>query len=173
MSTVPPAARTERLMQRELPNELLVYDLAHHRASCLNRIAMLAWRRCDGRATVAQIAEALREELQLPVDERAVWLALVDLEKAHLLEGPVTLPAWAAGYSRRQWVAEVGKGAAALVPVVASILSPTAAAAQSVVPLTVCSARGTASCGGEPCTVGGFCVVVAGGMKMMNQCGCA
>jgi Coenzyme PQQ synthesis protein D (PqqD) len=170
MSTIPPAARTERLMQRQLPNELLVYDLARHRASCLNRIAMLTWRRCDGRTAVAQIAEALREELQLPVDERAVWLALVDLEKAHLLEGPVTLPDWAAGYSRRQWVAEVGKAAAALVPVVASILSPTAAAAQSAISPTVCSSRTTASCGGEPCTTKGNCKIPKG-MSMNCQCG--
>lgn len=172
MSAVIPRARTDRLMLRELPNELLVYDLERHKASCLNRMAALTWRRCDGRATALEIAGALSEELELPVDERAVWLALVDLEKAHLLDAPVALPRWAEGYSRRRWVAEVGKASAALVPVVASILSPTAAAAQSSVSATACSSRtpGTASsCGNEPCTVGGNCVVTG---KMMNMCGC-
>ena len=66
--TFTPKARKERLLLHELPEELLVYDLERHKASCLNRMAMLTWRRCDGRATVPEIAEAL----QAPVDERVV-----------------------------------------------------------------------------------------------------
>ena len=131
MSATRPLARKEGLLLRELPDELLVYDLERHKASCLNQMAMLTWRRCDGRATVPEIAEALRAERQLPVDERAVWLALERLSRAHLFEEPVVLPRWAEGYSRRQWAAGVGKLSAGLVATVVSIVSPTLAAAQS------------------------------------------
>jgi hypothetical protein len=133
-------------------------------------MAMLTWRRCDGRATVPEIAAALRDELGLPADERAVWLALDHLSKAHLLEAPITLPDWAEGYSRRQWIAAVGKRSAALVPAVASILSPTAAAAQSAITVGACTPRTSGSCLGTPCvTVGKSC---SWGGKGGGSCNC-
>jgi len=151
MSTLTPKARKERLVTRELPEELLVYDLDRHKASCLNRMAMATWRRCDGQATVPEIAEALRGELGIPVDEPAVWLALERLSRAYLLEEPVVLPPWTEGYSRREWVASIGRVSAVLVPAVVSILSPMAASAASGISITACSARPDASCGGTPC----------------------
>ena len=170
MSTLAPKARKERLVTRELPEELLVYDLDRHKASCLNRMAMATWRRCDGQATVPEIAEALRGVFGIPVDERAVWLALERLSRAYLLEEPVVLPRWAEGYSRREWVASVGRVSAVLVPAVVSILSPMAASAATGISPTACSARTTAACGGTQCTGGGkakFCKAGKGGC----QCG--
>jgi hypothetical protein len=167
--TPAPRAREERLIVRELPDELLVYDLERHRASCLNRMAMLTWRRCDGRATVREIAEALEGELAVPVDERAVWLALDRLSRANLLEAPVVLPSWAEGYSRREWVAAVGKASSVLVPAVVSILSPIAAAAQSnAISPAACVSLGTA-CASTPCTTGLLC---RNGGKGMKSCAC-
>ena len=163
-----PKARKERLVLRELPEELLVYDLERHKASCLNRMAMLTWRRCDGRATVPEIAEALHGELGIPVDERAVWLALERLSRAHLLEAPVVLPSWAEGYSRRQWVATVGQASAALVATVVSILSPISAAAQSAITPSACKALGV-TCSSTPCVTTGL-VCKTGGKK--GNCGC-
>jgi len=152
MSTIPPRARKEGLVVRELPDELLVYDLQRHKASCLNRMALLTWSRCDGRATVGEIAAALQAELGLPVDERAVWLALERLSRSQLLEERVVLPAWAEGYSRREWVASVSTASATLVATVVSILSPTAAAAQSLITILDCVALNSSSCGNVPCT---------------------
>jgi hypothetical protein len=160
MSTLTPKARKERLVTRELPEELLVYDLDRHKASCLNRMAMATWRRCDGQATVPEIAEALRGELGIPVDEPAVWLALERLSRAHLLEEPVVLPRWAEGYSRREWVASVARVSAVLVPAVVSILSPMAASAASALSKTACEARNTGGCNSDPCvTVPTRCIL--------------
>ena len=172
MSTYAPRARKERLLLRELPEELLVYDLERHKASCLNRMATLTWRRCDGRATVPEIAEALEGDLGIPVDERAVWLALERLSRAHLLDAPVALPSWAEGYSRRQWVASVGKASAVLVPAVVSILSPIAAAAASGINNTACMARTTAACGGTMCVTIGKTSCIATVMMGMLICEC-
>ena len=73
-----PRARTEGLVVRELPDELLVYDLERHRAHCLNPTAALVFKHCDGRRSVAQIARILRRELDVdaPADESLVWLSL-------------------------------------------------------------------------------------------------
>ena len=68
------------------------------------------------------------------------------------------LPSWAEGYSRRQWVAAVGKASAVLVPAVVSILSPIAAAAASGISLAACVSRMDTSCGTTMCvTVGKSC----------------
>ena len=38
-----PKARQEQLTVRELPDETVVYDLARHKAHCLNPTAALIW----------------------------------------------------------------------------------------------------------------------------------
>jgi len=56
---VPPKGRSEGVIESELPDELLVYDLERHRADALNRTAAPVWKACDGRRTVGEIAEAV------------------------------------------------------------------------------------------------------------------
>ena len=51
-----PQARTEGLVIKALPDEILVHDLARHRTHCLNGAAAAVWRLCDGRRTPADIA---------------------------------------------------------------------------------------------------------------------
>jgi hypothetical protein len=74
---------------RDLGDELLVYDLERHKAYCLNQVAMQVFRHCDGETTIADMALRIGGALGLPVDEQAVRLGLVRLEKAHLLDDPV------------------------------------------------------------------------------------
>lgn len=122
-------ARREGLVTRELENETLIYDLTRNRAHCLNETAAFVWKNCDGRTTVPQMTEFLRKELNVSVDEKLVWLALDKLGKAHLLEARITLPTEAGRMSRREAVRKLGMGAALAVPVVMSIVAPTAASA--------------------------------------------
>ena len=97
-----PRARQDELVVEELPDETLVYDLKRHKARCLNRMAALVWRHCDGQTSVAEVAALLEEQLASPTDEAVVWMALDRLGRAHLLSEPVTLPADRAQYSRRE-----------------------------------------------------------------------
>jgi hypothetical protein len=129
-----PHARQDNLLVREVGDELVVYDQERHRAHRLNRTATLVWRRCDGQTTVAEMAALLQSELNLvAVDEGLVWLALDRLEKAHLLR-PWRRPAKAAGITRRQVARQLaGTAAVALLPVVATLVAPTPALAQSPV----------------------------------------
>ncbi len=124
-----PRMRKQKLIVDELPDEVPVYDLDRHKAHCLNRSAALVWRRCDGKTRPVEIARHVQSELDQPFNEDMVWLALRQLNRIHLLEEPIGLPTQLAGMSRREMVRTLGIAAAVAVPVVTSILSPTAAEA--------------------------------------------
>jgi hypothetical protein len=118
--------RTQRLIIDELPDEVLVYDLDRHKAHCLNQTAALVWKLCDGRTTPRLIARRVQSKLDQPFSEDLVWLALRQLNKIHLLEECVGWPTQLAGMSRREMVRAMGIAAAVSVPLITSIVSPTA-----------------------------------------------
>jgi hypothetical protein len=128
MGSVGPRARTNRLVTRELGDELVVYDLERHKAYCLNRVAMQVFRHCDGETTIPAMARRIGNALGMPVDEQAIRLGLVRLEKAHLLDGPVgeTLHG-----SRREMLRTLGRAAVVVVPLVTALTVPTSAQAAS------------------------------------------
>ena len=132
-NAVMPRAREVSLVVEELSDETLVYDLKRHKARCLNRTSALVWRRCDGRTTVAEMAELLEKELKIPAEEGVVWMALDRLDRAHLLEEHVTLPGNRTRYTRREVLRTLRRvaGISLLLPVIESIVSPLAAAQQS------------------------------------------
>lgn len=140
-----PRARQEHLVIQDLPDELLVYDLERHRAYCLNRTAALVWQSCDGRRTVAEIAQALEKKIDHPVNENLIWFALEQLNRSRLLEEQVELPIFKERMSRRELARRLGFATAALVPFITSIVAPTAAQ--------------TATCGvlGSPCSSNARC----------------
>lgn len=131
--TTVPRARKKALHVRELDDETLVYDLLRLKAHCLNRASALAWKLCDGRRTVGQVAERIGRETGEPVKPEFVWLALAQLEERHLLEGRVERPARVARLSRRELMRLAG-GLGLALPFVASVLAPTPAQAVSLAP---------------------------------------
>ncbi|MCH8934561.1 MAG: PqqD family protein [Gemmatimonadetes bacterium] len=166
-----PRARQDELVVEELPDETLVYDLKRHKAHCLNRTSALVWQHCDGRTTVAEVAALLEGQLATPTDEAVVWMALDRLGRAHLLSEPVTLPADRAEYSRREVVRTLGRAAGiSLLPVVASILAPRAAAAASCISATACITP-SPPCSGLPiCGQPGQCCVQLGSKCRVRVC---
>jgi len=59
----PPKARTADLIVKELPEEVLIYDLKRDRAHCLNLTAAAVWKYCDGQTSPAEIARRLARTL--------------------------------------------------------------------------------------------------------------
>jgi hypothetical protein len=168
------------LVVNELPDEVLVYDLTRHKAHCLNQTAAQIWHLCDGRRTVPEIARRLAQELDKPVEEEVVWLALGQLSKSRLLEQELSRPDATSRLSRRAAVRRLGLGAALALPVVISIVAPTAVMAatgciaigQACTPSAVsqcCHPTSTTGCcdagtcsslkaaPGQPCSGGGNC----------------
>jgi len=128
MASVVPRARTSRLVTRDFGDELLVYDLERHKAYCLNQVAMEVCRHCDGETTIPDMALRIGNVLGVPVDEQAVRLGLVRLEKANLLDSPV---AQIHHTSRREMLRTLGRAAVVVVPLVTAITVPTSAQAAS------------------------------------------
>ena len=131
---IKPRARKEGLVVQQLSDETLVYDLDRDLAHCLNQTASLVWSRCDGRATAKEIACSVSRNLNQPVDEKVVWLALDQLSRNHLLaESPMPLTNFST-MDRREVVRALGITAAVAIPMVASIVAPTPAQAASQLP---------------------------------------
>ena len=120
-----PQAREDGLVVRELPDEILVYDLERHEAHCLNSTAGVVWKACDGRRSPAELAEKLK------LQEDVVWLALEELWKRELLQGERTPDSGSEaerGISRAEVLKRAGVGAAAIsLPAVVSLVAPSAA----------------------------------------------
>lgn len=131
-----PKMRKQKLVVREFAGELLVYDKKHHEAHCLNSTAALVWKHCDGRTSVTEISQRVAQELNAdgkPFDERLVWDALDQFGSRHLLEEKLEVPAGmlnSGGLNRRQVLRALGVAAVAL-PLVTSLIAPTAQAAGS------------------------------------------
>jgi hypothetical protein len=112
------------------------------------------WNHSEGASSVDDLQRMVANDVGLAVDRDAIVSALRKLDRAHLLLEKVS----AAGpITRRQALTRGGKlgVAAAVTPLIASALVPTAAAAAS--PSHICSPAG--SCGTTPqCGVSGACV---------------
>ncbi len=148
-----PKARKEDLVTRQIPGELLVYDLKRHKAYCLNAIAAAVWKSCDGKSTVSDLAAKLQKDQKSPVDERVVWLALHQLEKSHLLRTKPARPTDLTAISRRSLI-RAGLATAIALPLVTMIAAPTAQAAGTPITFAQCTDRKTGDpggCGGNPC----------------------
>lgn len=141
-----PRARTDNLVVHTLPDEVLVYDLKRHKAHCLNQTAASVWERCDGRTTVAEMASQLGRDLNTPVHEDVVWLALERLENVHLLQEHTPTFMGESGMSRRKMVRQLGLSAAIAIPAIISIVAPEAAQAATLLP------------NGTPCTASSQCI---------------
>lgn len=142
-----PAARRTGLVVRELPGEVVVYDLERHQAHCLNRTAAAVFQGADGTRSLDELAALLGDDAGPPERAAAVRMALEQLAAAQILE-PGSAPSRAAapGLSRRSVLQRAGLGAAVLLPAVVSMLAPTPAEAAAT-----CIEDCTSQLFGTPC----------------------
>jgi hypothetical protein len=140
-----PEARKEGLVVQHLSDEVLVYDQQRHKAHCLNETAALIWMRCDGKTTVASMAQELSKQTGTRVGEDVVWLALDQLGKSRLLQGSGKA---AGGVSRREMMKRAGLAATIALPVVTSIIAP------SAVQAATCRASGAGCTASAQCCSG-------------------
>jgi hypothetical protein len=157
-----PERRRDGLVVKELPEEVLVYDLERHCAHCLNPAAAAVFRSCDGERTVSEIARELRRETGAPADEAWVHLALDRLDKAHLLEERGDRPRSGRGVSRRDLLKKAGVGLAAAIPIVTSIVAPTPVEAAATCTQCCSSAADGTPCGNPLALCTGICTCQGG-----------
>ena len=158
-------ARRADLVLQELADEVLVYDLKTHEAHCLNKTAAFVWQHCDGETSVSELAALMEKEWGQPVIEDVIRLALKQLSRAGLLQRQLDATDNASRVSRRTVLRRLGT-AAAMIPVVMSIVAPTASAGASVPPACLsCIKKIT---GASDC---GICVDVQGACFDNAGCG--
>jgi hypothetical protein len=119
-----PLSRKEDLVVQELNGEVLIYDLRKNKAFCLNETSALVWQACDGNNSVSDIGNKVGSE-------DIVWLALDELKKERLIEDGTSPVSKFEGMSRRDVIKKIGIGSMIALPVVASLVAPTATHAQS------------------------------------------
>jgi hypothetical protein len=155
---VNPRRRRDSVVVSQVQDETIVYDLTRHKAHCLNPTAALIWRYCDGETTIPEMTRRLGDHLGTGLGDELIWRALDQLHKAHLLEERIELPTGARGLSRRDLLSRWSL-AAAMLPIVVSLVVPTAAIAshtciQPCIPSNGCRAGidNCKCCGPPACT---------------------
>ncbi|MDH3493842.1 MAG: PqqD family protein [Acidobacteriota bacterium] len=151
-----PIARKKDLVIQKMPDELLVYDMDTGRAHCLNQTVAQVWEACDGKNSVADIAESMEENSVAGVNEDIVWLAIDQLQNHALLEKSAEISL--SGQSRRDLIKKIGFASAVAIPVIASLAAPSSALAAAS-----CSCVSDGDCGTQPacpstaCNMNGVC----------------
>jgi hypothetical protein len=157
-----PKTRQSNLVVQESEKEILIYDLKINKAFCLNETCGLVWQLCDGRNTVAEIAKLMSVKLKLSVPDEFVWLALDSLKKDDLLEKSDEFEINFKGLNRRQIIKKVGLASMIALPLISSVIAPSAVMAQSVgggLPLF-------SACTSDPQCASGHCELAGGGINL-------
>jgi hypothetical protein len=115
-----PRVRTTNIIQQPGVSELLLFDLKTNRAFCLNETSAVIYQNCDGVKTV----EDLSAEHDIP--HEFIFTTLDKLGKEGLIENSGSFPS----ISRRQLI-KVSATTAAALPLVATLVVPSALNAQS------------------------------------------
>lgn len=159
-----PLSRKDDLFVQEMNGEVLIYDLRENKAFCLNETSALVWQACDGTNSVTDISRTVGSE-------DIVWLALEELKKEKLIDHRSEPSTKFAGMSRREVIKKIGIGSMIALPVVASIVAPTAAYAASV-----CNTGTTCTCQISGMAAGGSGMACApantGGCNNFPGCTC-
>ena len=151
-----PFLRTENLVVNELPDELLIYDLEKNKAFCLNETARLIMNECNGETSIDEAVINLNRKLKSKVPEEVIWMVVEQLKKSDLLKNDYQLPVHTTKVTRRKILQSAALLGLAL-PVISSLVAPTAVNAQS----RTCMMVGEA-CTFQPpfdnCCLGGTCI---------------
>jgi hypothetical protein len=151
-----PAARREGLVVRKLNDDVLIYDTKTNHAHSLNQTAVSIWEHCDGKRTIGDLSNFLQTNgtSDIPSKEREqlTWIAIDQLQRSGLLTGQVVSPEIVKGMSRRQLIKAAGIAALIAIPVVSTIVAPTAAQAST------CLASGQGCTSSAECC-SGLCAV--------------
>lgn len=171
-----PISRRSNIVIQELENETLIYDLDEAKAFCLNETSSIIWQMCDGTRTVTDISQAVSRKFKTPISEDFVWLALDQFKKDNLISNEFI--SVFDGMSRREVIRKVGFASIVALPVVASMIAPTAVTAAScILSNDACNPAMDFCCPGSLCAMAGpgpnvcTCMCVNPG-QCLTQTGC-
>lgn len=126
-----PESRAHNIVVQKLEDEVLVYDLLKNKAFCLNKTSAVIWQTCNGERTLEEIAEVSGKTLNAAVTTEMVWLALEQFKKDNLLAENTNNVSLFNGMTRREVIRKVSVGSLIALPIVSSLVAPTAVHAGS------------------------------------------
>jgi hypothetical protein len=126
-----PKTRDHQLVVQELKDEVLIYDLNINKTYCLNETSAAIWNLCDGNNSISDITSQLSKRLKQPVTDNLIYLALDQFKEENLLSDNETVEIKFDGLSRRDVIRKVGFASLIALPVISSLVAPTAAMAAS------------------------------------------
>lgn len=130
-----PQSQLQNVVVQNLDEEILIYDLAANKAFCLNETTAIIYQACNGKTTF----EELKAEQSL--NDEIIFLALDELKRHNLLAIETDYQSPFAGMTRREVIRKVGLTSMIALPLISSIVAPSAIQAQSA----ACAAPGTVS----------------------------
>jgi hypothetical protein len=145
-----PLSRCQDIVVQEIKDEILVCDTKNNQVFCLNQTAGEVWKLCDGNTTTFEIAHNLSNKFRTKISEELVLFSLGELSKHKLLIETISDPKQFSEVSRREVIRKIGLGSMMALPLITSVVMPTATQSQSSCPTTNAPA-------GCPCTVGTEC----------------
>ncbi|MBX7173068.1 MAG: PqqD family protein [Pyrinomonadaceae bacterium] len=149
-----PLARYENIVVQDLENEILVCDLNDNRVLCLNNTAGEVWKLCDGEKDTSQISEILSKKFRASFTEEMVLLSLDKLNSENLLQSKLSNLGLFRESSRRDVIRRIGLASMIALPIISSVVMPTALQAASAGSVSIGNA-----CSSTPqCQSGLFCV---------------
>ena len=126
-----PETRIENIVVQEMNAELLIYDLKDNRAFCLNETSAIIYQLCDGTRNIHEIVQRFNQITKNSITDDLIWLALDRFKQDNLLEDE-SIEINFNGLSRRQIIKKVGLASMIALPLVSSVIAPSAANAASV-----------------------------------------
>lgn len=159
-----PQARTQDLLVERIDDELVVYDLYDKQVHCLGPLATSIFELCDGQRSSSELALAASAGTGRTVTGEEVAAALAELDEHGLLVRPTL--AVHNGLSRRDMMRKSARlgAAVAAVPLITSVVAPTAAMALNGIP------TGCTGCGQNKDCASNHCCQAVPGKQCLQTC---
>jgi hypothetical protein len=125
-----PAARDEGLLIENVADEVVVYDVEGKEAHCLSALPAVVFMNCDGRTSLADLADVAGKKLGRTVSTEDVQDVLTELQNRDLL----TARADGMGAMTRRSMlrkSAIAGGVVTAAPLISSVFAPPALAANS------------------------------------------
>ena len=172
MKNLPPT-KNDNIVVQNIGKEILIYDLGSHRAYCLNETLAKIYAACDGKMTFQEFKKLH------PFTDDLIFLSLDELKRENLIETIDDYESPFATLTRREAIKRVGLATSFALPLISSLVVPSAINAAS--PTTPCSNtantpcpfNGTFTqgicCDGLRCLDNGFCTTCRGSGVIFNS----
>lgn len=142
-----PKVRTENILEQNLKNETLIYDLRNNKAFNLNAVSTIIYKACDGETTIDELKR------KHTFTDHLIYLTLDELKRNDLLDDENYLSPLA-GMNRREAIRKAGLTSLTALPLIAGLGAPSAVrAASGGCQTNVCYPSGLALCNACPFTV--------------------